>query len=356
MRAETNAREERALAWLRVGQRWRDPEDGSFVTVCGIDPGTMYPVQFQWDGQRNFARNSAVGFLANFQPPSLLEFLESTRATPSPETGAPTPADRLCSYCEALRDTGHDSGKCACPHPDDVPRMTLHDTLVAFETIRSMTRVGEAAHGIATLAVQQIKAYGGDGVPVPAATREAGWELNGDMEESQRMAEERMMFRPRCLAPLGDDDTIGPREPGYCDVSEAGEGGRCIGLCAVALATPSPETGTAAVTTAPSCGHAAYRNGENCINDGCYNAAYQAPAPAPEPVKPPATCQCFHAPEQHHRETGCGVVTIMSGRCPCEWNGARTPAAGTAPKGRCSGCGGLSVLNPCAACARGARP
>ena len=83
--------------------------------------------------------------------------------------------------------------------------------------------------------------------------------------------------------------------------------------------------------TAPSCGHAAYRNGENCINDGCYNTAAD-PGPAPEPVKPPATCQCFHAPEQHS-ESGCGVVAIMSGRCPCEWNGARTPAAGTAPKG-----------------------
>lgn len=89
MSDETNSREERALRWLRVGQRWRDPEDGSFVTVLSLDPGTGYPVQFQWDGQLSLARNSAVGFLANFQPPSLLEFLESTRATPSPETGVP---------------------------------------------------------------------------------------------------------------------------------------------------------------------------------------------------------------------------------------------------------------------------
>ena len=92
-----------------------------------------------------------------------------------------------------------------------------------------------------------------------------------------------------------------------------------------ALATPSPETGTAAVPTreCATCGAplVPYRT---CINPDCAG-------PAAEPVKPPATCQCFHAPEQHHRETGCGVVAIMSGRCPCEWNGARTPAAGIAP-------------------------
>ena len=47
-------------------------------------------------------------------------------------------------------------------------------------------------------------------------------------------------------------------------------------------------------------------------------AQVAVPGPAPEPEKPPATCQCFHAPEQHS-ESGCGVVAIMSGRCPCEW-------------------------------------
>ena len=102
MTDETNSREERALGWLRVGQRWWDPEDQIFVTILGLDPGTMYPVQYQWDGERSDARNTAVGFLANFQPPSLLEFLESTRATPSPETGtAAVPTKARCVRCFA---------------------------------------------------------------------------------------------------------------------------------------------------------------------------------------------------------------------------------------------------------------
>ncbi len=89
-----------------------------------------------------------------------------------------------------------------------------------------------------------------------------------------------------------------------------------------ALAAPSPETGTAAVPTRRPLDKAAEWARMSGVDP-------RDPGPAPEPVKPPATCQCFHAPEQHHRETGCGVVAIMSGRCPCEWNGARTPAAGT---------------------------
>ena len=162
-------------------------------------------------------------------------------------------------------------------------------------------------------------------------------------------------------------------EPGYVT-------GRILDAVDRALATPSPETGTAAVPTkhcdAKTCvldvlapvfgadaGNIAMEY--TCFPMNCDVASAQArylleqvtlvgketalaqvkakiyadlaaamanraPAgPAPDPVKPPATCQCFHAPEQHHRETGCGVVAIMSGRCPCEWNGARTPAAGT---------------------------
>lgn len=69
--------------------------------------------------------------------------------------------------CTPYRDRDvHDAD---CPQlRNDIPRMTMHDALSAFEAIRSSTRVGEAAHGIATLAIQQIKAHGGDGVPAPA--------------------------------------------------------------------------------------------------------------------------------------------------------------------------------------------
>ena len=83
--------EERALRWIRVGQRWRD-EDGQFVTICEIDPGTWYPVQFRWDGEPTFCRHTAAGFLADFQPPNLLVFLESIGALVGPDipsTAAP---------------------------------------------------------------------------------------------------------------------------------------------------------------------------------------------------------------------------------------------------------------------------
>lgn len=59
---------------------------------------------------------------------------------------------------------------------------------------------------------------------------------------------------PRCVAPLGDDDTIGPREPGYCDVYEGAEGGRCRRVCAVSGAAAAENPKAEAIAVPPVTG------------------------------------------------------------------------------------------------------
>jgi hypothetical protein len=101
----------------------------------------------------------------------------------------------------------------------------------------------------------------------------------------------------------------------------------------IPAAAPSPETGTAAVHPAGSCGAR------------CYDCA---PGPAPEPVKPPATCGA-----QHPRMGGYGTCVLPVGHDGVHRNyghdrwDARTPAAGTAPKGAEAGpwCRGEKVVD-----------
>jgi hypothetical protein len=157
--------------------------------------------------------------------------------------------------------------------------------------------------------------------------RERGYELMGDMEESQREAEERMKFgRPRCLAPLGDDDTIGPRGPGYCDVYEASEGGRCRGTCAVAWPAPEPvkPPATCAEWDCYSCGKTTLDDAGKCSKCGRGH--------------PPGGHQSHADPTVCDR---CGMRRMdhfgAIDRSICPGGGgtfmARAPAAGTAPKG-----------------------
>ena len=90
-------------------------------------------------------------------------------------------------------------------------------------------------------------------------------------------------------------------------------------------AAPSPETGTAAVPRPLD------KAAEWARMSGVDS---RDPGPAPEPVKPPATCPEWMAKGKCELEAGHEGDVHTTRRGSYVWSVPRTPAAGTAPKGK----------------------
>ena len=112
-----------------------------------------------------------------------------------------------------------------------------------------------------------------------------------------------------------------------------------------AIATPSPETGTAAGPTERRCTVTGHLCGTDTTLPGgcsCASCAAHRAGPALEPVKPPADLdpqeRCM---DLHPRGGGYGYCVLPSGHAGQhrnyghDWWDARTPVAGTAPTHRC---------------------